>query len=167
MEVCSEGETRRRVRGGIWLLKKQPTCRTECKLALPMASNTRKVFVAQLFGEGRYRRKSAWRSSGETEHPDYSADYPALHRTWARAIKCSSTAILDTVRETNGAFSLRQNRDISGVQAPEIPLCAEQDLAIDKDVAVVVRSDRGCLSADLTRVAPQQPKPNEQNPPTS
>jgi hypothetical protein len=59
---------------------------------------------------------------------------------------------LDTVREIERRVALAQNRDLSGVQAPEIP-AAEQDMAIDKEVRLLFDLIAVAYQADLTRVA--------------
>ena len=59
---------------------------------------------------------------------------------------------LDTVREIERRVQLAQNRDLSGVEAPEIP-AAEQDIAIDKEVRLLFDLIAVAYQADLTRVA--------------
>jgi hypothetical protein len=59
---------------------------------------------------------------------------------------------LDTVREIERRVQLAQNRDLSGVEAPEIP-GAEQDIAIDKEVRLLFDLIAVAYQADLTRVA--------------
>ena len=59
---------------------------------------------------------------------------------------------LDTVREIERRVQLAQNRDLSGVKAPEIPE-AEQDIAIDKEVRLLFDLIAVAYQANLTRVA--------------
>src|SRR5262249_56200919 len=56
------------------------------------------------------------------------------------------------VGEIEGRVQVGQNRDLSGVQAPEIPV-AEQDMAIDKEVRLLFDLIAVAYQADLTRVA--------------
>jgi hypothetical protein len=56
------------------------------------------------------------------------------------------------VREIERRVQLAQNRDLSGVAAPEIP-AAEQDIAIDKEVRLLFDLIAVAYQADLTRVS--------------
>jgi hypothetical protein len=51
----------------------------------------------------------------------------ALQQELGAGDKVLLDGYLDTCERSNGAFSLRRNRDLSGVKVPEMPL-AEQDI---------------------------------------
>src|SRR5262249_18803809 len=119
---------------------------------LPMESNPRKVF-AQLFGQGATAVERVAIVRQKRSILDFITE-----RTRALQLELSpgGTAVLDgyleSVREIERRLQVAQNRDLSGVQAPEIP-GAEQDIVIDKEVRLLFDLIAVAYQADLTRVA--------------
>ena len=100
------------------------------------------------------QRKSAWPSSGRNGSIlDFITERTrALQQELGPGDKVLLDGYLDTVREIERRVQLAQNRDLSGVKAPEIPQ-AEQDTAIDKEVRLLFDLIAIAYQADLTRVA--------------
>src|SRR5438270_1165027 len=92
---------------------------------LPMESNPRKVF-ASLFGEGATAEERLAVVRQKRSILDFITERTqALKLELGPGDKVLLDGYLDTVREIERRVQLAQNRDLSGVQAPEIP--AEQD----------------------------------------
>src|SRR5260370_13627734 len=117
-----------------------------------MESNPRKGF-AQLFGEGAPAEEGVAMLRQKRSIFDFSTERPrAVQQELGPGDKFLLDGYLDTVREIERRVQLAQNRDLSGVKAPEIP-AAEQDMAIDKEVRLLFDLIAVAYQADLTRVA--------------
>jgi hypothetical protein len=117
-----------------------------------MESNPRKVF-AQLFGEGVTAEERVAVVRQKRSILDFITERTrALQLELGAGDKVLLDGYLDTVREIERRVQLAQNRDFSGVKAPEIPL-AEQDIAIDKEVRLLFDLIAVAYQANLTRVA--------------
>src|SRR5260370_22659968 len=117
-----------------------------------MESNQRKVF-AQLFGEGARVEERVAVVRQKRSILDFITERTrALQQELGAGDKVLLDGYLDTVREIERRVQLAQNRDISGVEAPEIPV-AEQDIAIDKEERLLFDLIAEAYHADLTRVA--------------
>jgi hypothetical protein len=117
-----------------------------------MESNPRKVF-AQLFGEGATAEERVAIVRQKRSMLDFITERTrALQKELGPGDKVLLDGYLDTVREIERRVQLAQNRDLSGVKAPEIPV-AEQDLAIDKELRLLFDLIAVAYQADLTRVA--------------
>ncbi len=118
---------------------------------LPMEANPRKVFEA-LFGEGTTPQERAAIVTQKRSILDYIAERTrALQRDLGPGDKVLLDGYLDTVREIERRVALAENRDLSGVKTPEIPL-GEQD-TFDKQVRLMFDMIAIAYQADLTRVA--------------
>jgi hypothetical protein len=117
-----------------------------------MESNPRKVF-AQLFGEGATAEERVAIVRQKRSILDFITERTrALQQQLGAGDKVLLDGYLDTVREIERRVALAANRDLSGVQTPEMPV-AEQDLAIDKEVRLLFDLIAVAYQADLTRVA--------------
>jgi hypothetical protein len=153
MEVCSEGETQAvACEAGFGCLYSSTLSYRNANSPLPMESNPRKVF-AQLFGEGASAEERVAIIRQKRSILDFIAERTrALQQELGPGDKVLLDGYLDTVREIERRVQLAQNRDLSGVEAPEIPV-AEQDMAIDKEVRLLFDLIAVAYQADLTRVA--------------
>jgi len=116
-----------------------------------MESNPRKVF-AQLFGEGATAEERVAIVRQKRSILDFISERTrALQQELGPSDKVLLDGYLDTVREIERRVQLAQNRDLSGVAAPEMP--QEQDTAIDKEVRLLFDLIAIAYQADLTRVA--------------
>jgi hypothetical protein len=117
-----------------------------------MESNPRKVFAA-LFGEGATPEERVAIVKQKRSILDFIADRTrALQQDLGAGDKVLLDRYLDTVREIERRVQLASSRDLSGVQAPEIPV-AEQDVSFDKQVRLLFDLVAVAYQADLTRVA--------------
>jgi hypothetical protein len=117
-----------------------------------MESNPRKVF-AMLFGEGATAAERVAIVRQKRSILDFITERTrALQLELGASDKVLLDNYLDTVREIERRVKLAQDRDLSGVKAPEIP-AAEQDIAIDKEVRLLFDLIAVAYQADLTRVA--------------
>src|SRR6195256_2076915 len=153
MEVCSESETQAvACEAGFGCLYSSTLSYRNANSPLPMESNPRKVF-AQLFGEGATAEERVAIVKQKRSILDFIAERTrALQQELGPVDKVRLDGYLDTVREIERRVQLAQNRDLSGVEAPQIPV-AEQDLAIDKEVRLLFDLIAVAYQADLTRVA--------------
>jgi hypothetical protein len=153
MEVCSENETQAvACEAGFGCLYSSTLSYRNANSPLPMESNPRKVF-AQLFGEGATAEERVAIVKQKRSILDFIAERTrALQLELSPGDKVLLDGYLDTVREIERRVQLAQNRDLSGVEAPEIP-GAEQDIAIDKEVRLLFDLIAVAYQADLTRVA--------------
>jgi Protein of unknown function (DUF1552) len=116
-----------------------------------MESNPRKVF-AQLFGEGATAEERVAIVRQKRSILDFITERTrALQQELGAGDKVLLDGYLDTVREIERRVQLAQNRDLSGVEAPEIPQA--EDIAIDKEVRLLFDLIAVAYQADLTRVA--------------
>ena len=84
---------------------------------------------------------------------DYIAENTrALQKELGASDKVRLDGYLDTVREIERRVQLAQDRDLSGVKAPEMPQ-TEQDNTFDKQVRLLFDLIAIAYQADLTRVA--------------
>src|ERR1700694_2044312 len=134
MEVCSENETQAvACEAGFGCLYSSTLSYRNASSPLPMESNPRKVF-AQLFGEGATAEERVAIVKQKRSILDFIAERTrALQLELGPGDKVRLDGYLDTVREIERRVQLASSRDLSGVEAPEIP-GAEQDIAIDKEV---------------------------------
>src|SRR5260370_13550773 len=96
-----------------------------------MESNQRKIF-AQLFGEGVTAEERVAVVRQKRSILDFITERTrALQQELGAGDKVLLDGYLDTVREIERRVQLAQNRDLSGVAAPEIHAC-EQDVRIAK-----------------------------------
>src|SRR4030088_1543289 len=117
-----------------------------------MESNPRKVF-AQLFGEGATAEERVAIVRQKRSILDFITERTrALQQELGTGDKVLLDGYLDTVREIERRVQLAQNRDLSGVKAPEIPV-AEQDMAVDKEGRLLFDLIAVAYQANLTRVA--------------
>src|SRR5260370_2104656 len=117
-----------------------------------MESNPRKVF-AQLFGEGATAEERVAIVRQKRSILDFITERTrALQQELGPGDKVLLDGYLDTVREIERRVQLAQNRDLSGVKAPEIPL-TEQDSTFDNQVQLLFDLIAIAYQADLTRVA--------------
>jgi hypothetical protein len=153
MEVCSEGETQAvACEAGFGCLYSSTLSYRNANSPLPMESNPRKVF-AQLFGEGATAEERVAVVRQKRSILDFITERTrALQQELGPGDKVLLDGYLDTVREIERRVQLAQNRDLSGVEAPAIPV-AEQDIAIDKEVRLLFDLIAVAYQADLTRVA--------------
>src|SRR5215470_7936586 len=153
LEVCSEGETQAvACEAGFGCLYSSTLSFRNANSPLPMESNPRKVF-AQLFGEGATAEERVAIVRQKRSILDFISERTrALQLELGPGDKVLLDGYLDTVREIERRVQLAQNRDLSGVKAPEIP-AAEQDMAIDKEVRLLFDLIAVAYQADLTRVA--------------
>ncbi len=133
MEVCSENETQAvACEAGFGCLYSSTLSYRNANSPLPMESNPRKVF-AQLFGEGATAEERVAIVKQKRSILDFITERTqALQRSSARATRCSSTATWTRCARSNGALQLAQNRDLSGVKAPEIPVPSRISRSIRK-----------------------------------
>src|SRR5260370_8049136 len=117
-----------------------------------MESNQRKIF-AQLFGEGVTAEERVAVVRQKRSILDFITERTrALQQELGAGDKVLLDGYLDTVREIERRVQLAQNRDLSGVAAPGIPM-AQQDMAIDKELRPLFALIALAYQADLTRVA--------------
>jgi len=152
MEVCSESETQAvACEAGFGCLYSSTLSYRNANSPLPMESNPRKVF-AMLFGEGATAEERVAIVRQKRSILDFIVERThALQLELGASDKVLLDGYLDTVREIERRVQLAENRDLSGVKAPEIPL--EQDIAIDKEVRLLFDLIAIAYQADLTRVA--------------
>lgn len=153
MEVRSESETEAvSCEPGFGCLYSSTLSYRNANSPLPMESNPRKVFE-QLFGEGANAEERVAIIRQKRSMLDFISERTkALQLDLGASDKVRLDGYLDTVREIERRVQLAQNRDLSGVKAPEIP-AAEQDIAIDKTVKLLFDLIAIAYQADLTRVA--------------
>jgi hypothetical protein len=153
LEVRSESETQAvSCEAGFGCLYSATLSYRDAKSPLPMESNPRKIF-AQLFGEGATAQERVAIVKQKRSILDYIAENTrALQQELGAGDKVRLDGYLDTVREIERRVQLAQNRDISSVKAPEIPL-TEQDTTFDKQVKLLFDLVLIAYQADLTRVA--------------
>jgi hypothetical protein len=153
MEVCSEGDVQAvACEAGFGCLYSSTLSYRNANSPLPMESNPRKVF-AQLFGEGATAEERVAIVRQKRSILDFIAERTrALQQELGPGDKVLLDGYLDNVREIERRVQLAQNRDLSGVKAPEIPL-AEQDTSFDKQVRLLFDLIAIAYQADLTRVA--------------
>src|SRR5258705_3806655 len=153
MEVCSEADVQAvACEAGFGCLYSSRLSNQNASSPLPMESNPRKVF-AQLFGEGATAEERVAIVKQKRSILDFITERTrALQLELSPGDKVLLDGYLDTVREIERRVQLAQNRDLSGVEAPEIPV-AEQDIAIDKEVRLLFDLIAVAYQADLTAVA--------------
>jgi hypothetical protein len=117
-----------------------------------MESNPRKIF-AQLFGEGATAQERMAIVKQKRSILDYIAEHTrALQMELGAGDKVRLDGYLETVREIERRVQLSENRDLSGVKAPAMPL-TEQDNTFDNQVRLLFDLIAIAYQADLTRVA--------------
>ncbi|HEX5282331.1 MAG TPA: DUF1552 domain-containing protein [Micropepsaceae bacterium] len=153
MEVASESETQAvACEAGFGCLYSSTISYRNANSPLPMESNPRKVFAA-LFGEGATAEERVAIVRQKRSILDFITERTkALQQDLGPGDKVLLDRYLDTVREIERRVQLAQNRDLSGVKAPDLPQ-AEQDIAIDKEVRLLFDLIAVAYQADLTRVA--------------
>src|SRR5207302_7788362 len=153
MEVCSENETQAvACEAGFGCLYSSTISYRNANSPLPMESNPRKIF-AQLSGEGATAEERVAVVRQKRSILDFITERTrALQLELGPGDKVLLDGYLDTVREIERRVQLAQNRDLSNVEAPEIPVAA-QDMAIDKEVRLLFDLIAVAYQADLTRVA--------------
>src|SRR5713226_1235146 len=150
--VCSESETQAvACEAGFGCLYSSTLSYRNANSPLPMESNPRKIF-AQLFGEGASAEERVAIVRQKRSILDFIAERTrALQQELGPGDKVLLDGYLENVREIERRVQVAQNRDLSGVKAPEIPL-AEQD-TFDKQVRLLFDLIAIAYQADLTRVA--------------
>src|SRR6516164_7687571 len=153
MALYSEGQTQAvACEAGFGCLYSSTLSYRNANSPLPMESNPRKVF-AQLFGEGATAEERVAIVKQKRSILDFITERTrALQLELSPGDKVLLDGYLDTVREIERRVQLASSRDLSGVEAPEIP-AAEQDIAIDKEVRLLFDLIAVAYQADLTRVA--------------
>ena len=153
MEVRSESETQAvSCEAGFGCLYSSTLSYRNANSPLPMESNPRKVF-AQLFGEGATAEERVAIVKQKRSILDFIAEHTrALQLELGAGDRVRLDGYLDTVREIERRVELAQNRDLSGVKAPEMPL-TEQDQTFDNQVRLLFDLIAIAYQADLTRVA--------------
>src|SRR5271168_2691954 len=136
MEVCSESETQAvACEAGFGCLYSSTLSYRDAHSPLPMESSPRKVF-AQLFGDGATAEERAAIVRQKRSILDFITERTrALQQDLGASDKVVLDGYLDTVREIERRVQVASSRDLSGVEAPEIPV--EQDIAIDKEVRLL------------------------------
>ncbi len=152
MEVCSEGDIQAvACAAGYGCLYSSTLSYQNANSPLPMEVNPRKVFE-QLFGEGSTAEEREAIVRQKRSILDLIAERTrALQIELGPGDKLLLDGYLDTVREIERRVELAQNRDLSGVEAPETPL-GEQD-SFDEQVRLMFDLIAIAYQADLTRVA--------------
>ena len=118
---------------------------------LPMEFNPRKVFN-QLFGEGDTPEERAAIARQTQSLLDLIADRTqALQRTLGASDRIVLDEYLDTVREIERRVELAEQRDLSGIDLPDVPI-GELD-AFDAQVRLMFDLIALAYQANLTRVA--------------
>src|SRR4030081_1088132 len=153
LEIRSESETQAvSCEAGFGCLYSATLSYRNANSPLPMESNPRKIF-AQLFGEGATAQERVAIVKQKQSILDFISERTkALQQELGAGDKVRLDGYLDTVREIERRVQLAQNRDLSAVAAPEIPV-AEQDMAIDKEVRLLFDLIAVAYQANLTRVA--------------
>jgi hypothetical protein len=153
LEVRSESETEAvSCEAGFGCLYSSTLSYRNANSPLPMESNPRKVF-AQLFGEGATAEERVAIVKQKRSILDYIAEHTrALQLELGAGDRVRLDGYLDTVREIERRVQLAQNRDLSNVKAPEMPL-SEKDQTFDNQVRLLFDMIAIAYQADLTRVA--------------
>jgi hypothetical protein len=152
MEVRSESETQAvACEAGFGCLYSSTLSYRNANSPLPMESNPRKVF-AMLFGEGATADERVAIVKQKRSILDFITERThALQMELGANDKVLLDGYLDTVREIERRVQIAQDRDLSGVKAPDIPQA--DDIAIDKEVRLLFDLIAVAYQADLTRVA--------------
>ena len=153
LEVRSESETEAvSCEAGFGCLYSATLSYRNANSPLPMESNPRKIF-AQLFGEGATAQERMAIVKQKRSILDYIAEHTrALQMELGAGDKVRLDGYLETVREIERRVQLSENRDLSGVKAPAMPL-TEQDNTFDNQVRLLFDLIAIAYQADLTRVA--------------
>src|SRR6201998_345389 len=153
LEVRSESETQAvACEAGFGCLYSSTLSYRDAHSPLPMESNPRKVF-AMLFGEGATAEERVAIVRQKQSILDFITERTrALQQELGANDKVVLDGYLDTVREIERRVQLAQNRDLSGVKAPEIP-AAEQETGIHQEGRLLFDLVAVAYQADLTRVA--------------
>jgi hypothetical protein len=124
---------------------------TNATSPLPMEYNPRKVFT-QLFGEGDTPAERAAVTRQKTSILDLISDRTkALQREVGPSDRARLDAYLDTVREIERRVAKAEQRDLSGVTLPQVPI-GELD-SFDEQVKLMFDFIALAYQANLTRVA--------------
>ena len=119
---------------------------------MPMEINPRKVFE-RMFGQGGSQADRSARNQEDRSILDAVTQEAAdLSRGLGPKDRSTMSDYLENVREIERRVKLAQDRDLSGVEAPEIPV-AEQDMSFDRQVRLLFDLIAVAYQADLTRVA--------------
>ncbi len=152
LEVCSES-TMQAVAcgGGFGCLYSSTLSYRNATTPLPMEFNPRKVF-AQLFGEGDTPEERQAVVDQTKSLLDLIADRTdVLKRNLGASDRVILDGYLDTIREIERRIELAENRDLTGVDVPDMPL-GELD-SFDEQVRLMFDLIAVAYQANLTRVA--------------
>ncbi len=152
LEVCSES-TMQAVAcgGGFGCLYSSTLSYRNATTPLPMEFNPRKVF-AQLFGEGDTPEERQAIVNQTKSLLDLIAERTdVLKRDLGASDRIILDGYLETIREIERRVELAENRDLSGVDVPDMPL-GELD-SFDEQVRLMFDLIAVAYQANLTRVA--------------